>query len=126
MALGDVGGSITEMVITCRTPATGDVDIAAGDAVALAGPYTVDNQMNDEDAVLGQALADETRNGALLPVRIRGVCVFAYAGEAPTLDGVTGIVGAEGSGEVKAPASGAGRGVMLAVDTAAKRVHVLI
>jgi len=43
MAFGDVGGAVTELVITCTTPATGTVNIAKGDAVKLTAAYTVDN-----------------------------------------------------------------------------------
>ena len=32
MAFGDVGGTISELVITCKTPASGGVAISKGDA----------------------------------------------------------------------------------------------
>ena len=48
MAYGDVGGAVTELVITCKTPASGTVNIHAGDAVKLTGAYIVDNATTDE------------------------------------------------------------------------------
>ena len=37
MAYGDVGGPVTELIITCKTPASGTIAIAKGDAVMLTG-----------------------------------------------------------------------------------------
>lgn len=126
MAYGDVGGPVTELVITCRTKSSGDVDIVKGQAVELVGGYVVDNDTDDEDAVFGQAQADSTENDDLIPVKVRGVCVFEYAGSAPTVDGAAGIVASATDGKVKAPASGNGRGINLKVDTSATEVHVLL
>ena len=64
MAYGDVGGTVTELVITCQTPSSGDVSISKRDAVKLTGAYTVDNATAAEDTVFGQALADSTTNSA--------------------------------------------------------------
>ncbi len=126
MAYGDTGGTITELVVTCETPATGTVAISKGDAVKLTGNYTVDNATDAEDTVVGQALADSTTNSQAIPVRMRGVCVFTYTGTAPTVDGQTGIVASDTDGAVKAPASGAGVGINLKVDTSTTKVHVLL
>lgn len=126
MAYGDVGGAVTELVITCKTPASGTVNIAAGDAVKLTGAYTVDNATADEDVVFGQALADASANGVAIPVKVRGICVFNYAGTAPTVDGVKGIVASATDGKVKTPASGNGQGTNVKVDTGAAQVHVLL
>lgn len=126
MAYGDVGGAVTELVITCRTPSSGTVNIAAGDAVKLTGAYTVDNGTDDEDAIFGQALADADANDVAIPVKVRGICVFAYAGTAPTVDGVKGVLASATDGKVKTPASGNGQGINVKVDAGATLVHVLL
>lgn len=126
MAYGDIGGAVTELVITCQTPASGTVNIAKGDAVKLTGAYTVDNATSAEDALFGQALAAADQNGAAVPVKVRGVCVFAYTGSAPAVDGVHGVVASATAGKVKAPASGNGQGINVKVDTGASLVHVLL
>ena len=126
MAFGDVGGAVTELVITCKTPAAGDVSIAKNDAVKLTGAYTVDNTANDEDAVFGQALAAATENGAPLPVKVRGICIFGYVGAAPAVNGSAGVLASATAGKVKAPATGDGIGINVKVDQAAAEVHVLL
>lgn len=126
MAYGDVGGSVTELVITCKTPAAGPVSITKGDAVKLTGAYTVDNAAESQDGVFGQALADVDTEDTALPVRVRGVCVFAYAGAAPVADGEHGVLASAEAGKVEAPVSGTGVGRNLKVDAAAMQVHVLL
>jgi len=126
MAYGDVGGSVTELVITCKTPASGTIDIAAGDAVKLTGAYEVDNATDDEDIVFGQALADADDNAVAIPVKVRGICIFTYTGSDPTVDGAAGILASATDGTVKAPASGNGVGRNLKVDSGASKVHVLL
>ncbi|HIJ74648.1 MAG TPA: hypothetical protein HPP83_11160 [Candidatus Hydrogenedentes bacterium] len=125
MAYGDIGGAVTELVITCQSPSSGDVNIAKGDAVKLTGAYTVDNATDAEDVVFGQALADTTENSAAIPVKVRGICIFAYTGTAPTVDGQAGVLASDTDGKVKAPASGNGVGRNVKVDTGATKVHVL-
>jgi hypothetical protein len=127
MALGDVGGVITELVITCLTPESGTVSIAKGDGVKLSGDYTVTNATDAEDPVFGQALASASENGVAIPVKVRGVCILEYTGTtAPTVNGAMGIVASATDGKVKPPASGNGQGINLKVDTTAKLVHVLL
>ena len=126
MAFGDVGGSITELVITCQTPSSGSVSLAKGDAVKLTGAYTVSNATDAEDVVFGQALASSTSNSAAIPVKIRGICIFSYTGDAPTVNGSAGVLASATDGKVKAPASGNGVGRNLKVDTSASTVHVLL
>ncbi len=126
MAFGDIGGTLTELILTCKTVSSGTVAIAKGDALKLTGPYTVDNAAADEDAVFGQALGEATANDRAIPVRVRGLCVFAYAGTAPVVDGKTGVTASNTDGKVKAPASGLGRGINLKVDAAKSQVHVLL
>lgn len=126
MAYGDVGGSVTELVITCKTPASGAVSIAPGDAVKLTGAYTVDNATADEDVVFGQALVSATTNGAAIPVKVRGICIFAYVGAAPTVNGQAGVLASATDGKVKTPLSGNGVGINVKVDTGASQVHVLL
>lgn len=126
MAYGDVGGPVTELIITCKSPASGDVSIAKGDAVKLTGAYTIDNATDAEDAVFGQAMGEATENGVILPVKVRGICVFAYTGTDPVVDGAAGVVASDTDGSVKVPASGNGSGVNLKVDAAAGEVQVLL
>ena len=127
MAFGDVGGVVTELVITCYTPASGTVDIAKGDAVKLTGSYTVDNATDAEDVVFGQALAASEDNLSPIPVKVRGISVFEYTGEtAPTVDGAAGVLASATDGKVKPPASGNGVGINVKVDTTNKLVHVLL
>ena len=126
MAFGDIGGTLTELVITCQTPASGTIDIAKGDAVKLTGNYIVDNETSAEDVVIGEALAAATTNSAAIPVKVRGVSILAYTGTAPTVDGQAGVLASATAGKVKAPLSGDGVGINLKVDTAATQVHVLL
>ncbi|HNR29712.1 MAG TPA: hypothetical protein PKI11_02385 [Candidatus Hydrogenedentes bacterium] len=126
MAFGDIGGVVTELIVTCTTPAEGDVAINKGDAVKLAGDYTVTNATDAEDVVFGQAMADASENGVAIPVKVRGVCAFAYTGSAPDVNGAAGVAASATAGAVKAPASGNGKGINLKVDTAAATVHVLL
>ena len=127
MAFGDIGGVVTELVITCQTPSSGTVSIAKGDAVKLTGDYTVTNATDAEDAVFGQALAAADDNDQAIPVKVRGVCVFEYTGEtAPTVNGTAGVTASATDGKVKPPAAGNGKGINLKVDTTDKLVHVLL
>lgn len=126
MAFGDVGGAVTELVITCRTAAAGTVAISKGDALVLTGPYTVEHASADEEPVFGQALADVNTNDTAIPVKVRGICIFAYTGAAPTVDGSAGILASATAGTVKAPLSGNGRGLNVKANTTATEVHVLL
>ena len=126
MAFGDVGGAVTELVITCKTKGSGTVAISKGDAVKLTDAYTVDNATDAEDVVFGQALADAKDNGLAIPVKVRGIAIFAYDGAAPELDGASGVLASATDGKVKAPASGNGVGINVKVDGAAGKVHVLL
>lgn len=126
MAYGDVGGAVTELVITCKTPASGTISIAKGDAVKVTGEYEVDNATAAEDVVFGEALAASTSNDEAIPVKVRGISIFTYTGTAPTVDGVKGVLASATDGAVKTPASGNGVGINLKVDTTASEVHVLL
>ena len=126
MAYGDVGGPVTELVITCRTPSSGTVAIAKGDALKLSGAYTVTNVTSAEDQIFGQAMLASVENNAPIPVKVRGVFVFTYDGTAPTVDGSKGVLASATDGKVKTPASGNGVGKNVRVDTANNEVHVLI
>lgn len=126
MAFGDIGGSITELIITCTTPATGAVNIKRGDALKLCGPYTVTNVTAAEDVLFGQAMADAALNDAALPVKVRGICIFEYTGTEPVVDGVKGVLASATDGKVKTPASGNGVGRNLKTESASSKVHVLV
>jgi hypothetical protein len=126
MAFGDVGGAVTELVITCRTAAAGTVAISKGDALVLTGPYTVEHASADEEPVFGQALADADTNDTAIPVKVRGICIFAYTGAAPTVNGSAGILASATAGTVKTPLAGNGSGLNVKADTTATEVHVLL
>jgi len=129
MAYGDVGGPVTELVISCKTPDRGAVDIRKGDAVKLIGPYTVTNKMAEGNLIFGQALADIDENGIAILIKVRGICVFTYTGdEVPWVNGAKGILASNIAGMVENPSFGRGDGVgiNLKVDAAAKEVHVLL
>ena len=126
MAFGDTGGSVTELIITCRTPLGGSVAIGKGDALKLAGPYTVTNATDAEDAIFGEAMAAAAENDVAIPVKVRGISIFPYTGTAPLVNGAQGAVASATDGSVKAPASGDGRGINVKVDVAASLVHVLL
>lgn len=83
MAYGDVGGAITELVITCVTKPRGSVHISKGDAVVLTGAYQVCN--NAWGTIFGQALSDADLNDEAIPIKVRGVSVFRREGFLPEL-----------------------------------------
>ncbi len=123
MAYGDIGGPVTELIITCKTAATGEVAITRGDALKLVGPYEIDNDLTDGDRIFGQALVDCDRNAAAIPVRVRGICDFPFTGTAPTVDGEAGVVGATGVGVVQA---GAGVGLIVKVNNTDSTLEALL
>lgn len=126
MAFGDIGGTYTELIITCQTPITGVVSIHKGDALRLIGPYTVTNTFVGEDAIFGQAMSDCEENESAIAVKVRGVCIFTYTGVPPSIDGIKGVVGSTTAGIVKRPDTGNGYGRVLKVETDKNRVHVLL
>lgn len=126
MAFGDVGGIVTELVITCRTESNGTISIKKGDAVKLSGAYTVTNATDDEDTFFGVALSDADRNDQTLPVQVRGIAAMTYTGTAPTVDGAKGVVCSGTDGTVKTPASGNGQGVNVKVNATNSTVDVLL
>ncbi len=126
MAFGDIGGTYTELIITCSTPATGVVDIRRGDAVKLVGGYEVSNMFTGEDVIFGQAMKDCNTNDTAIPVKVRGICIFEYQGLPPTANGLQGVVGSTSPGKVKVPASGNGFGRVVKVEPSTNRVHVLL
>ena len=109
MAFGDIGGAVTEMIVTCQTPASGGVAITRGDARQLT-----------------QAMADASENSVAIPVKVRGIAIFDYEGTAPTVDGQAGILAGATDGKVKAPATGNGVGINVKVNTSDTTVHVLL
>ncbi|MCK5862589.1 MAG: hypothetical protein KAH38_08895 [Candidatus Hydrogenedentes bacterium] len=126
MAYGDLGGPVTELIITCKTPSTGDINITRGDAVKLIGPYEVDNTLTAGDRIFGQALAACSLNNTAIPVRVRGICDFAYSGAAPAVDGISGIVGATGVGAVQAGTGDTAAGIMVKVNNTAGILEALL
>jgi len=74
MAYGDVGGPVTELVITCNAYNA----ITKGDPVYQCNRWygvTSDRFISSTSNVFGQALADAAE-GECVPVRVRGVCAF--------------------------------------------------
>ena len=131
MAYGDIGGAVTNLVITCTTASEGDVDIKRHDAVCLMGEnYMVGNNAGSHRPLFGQALADATENDFQIPVLVRGVCVFRYVlgtqGH-PVVDGVSGVIRCESGFVTRAtPFYGQGVGLVLAVFPERNEVHVLL
>jgi len=126
MAYGDIGGPVTELIITCKTSASGEVAITRGDAVKLVGAYEIDNNLTDGDRIFGQALADCDRNDAAIPVRVRGICNFPYSGTAPSVDGVSGVLGATGTGTVQAETTGNVVGLIVKVNNTEGTLEALL
>jgi len=126
MAFGDIGGTYTELIITCSTPETGHVSIRRGDALKLIGGYVVTNAFTGEDIVFGQAMNDCDTNDTAIPVKVRGICIFEYVGVPPTVNGLQGIAGSTTPGKVKSPASGNGLGRVVKTEPSVNQVHVLL
>ncbi len=126
MAFGDIGGPVSTLIITCKTPDTGDVSLRRGDAVKLTGDYEVINTFAEGDLVFGQVMADCAGNGAAVPVRVRGVCDFRYSGETPSVDGISGVTGAAEAGLVTVSNGANAKGLAVKVDSAAGTVEVLL
>jgi hypothetical protein len=124
MAHGDIGGAVTELVITCSTPKEGRVDIKKGDAVCLTGNYEVINCIDRHPTIFGQALASTEENRKAIPVKVRGVCIFTYYGSAPLVDGRLGVWMGGTCGQVEG--GHPGKGINLKVDEEKKEVHVLL
>jgi len=127
MAFGDVGGPVTELIITCCTPEHGAVALRKNDAVVMTGrrPYEVGHAALDGVPVFGQVLADCDHNAAVIPVRVRGVLAFRYAGPAP-LQGTLGlVVSAEEPGKVQV-FTGSNRCWVCAVRKETRTVEVLL
>ncbi|HOQ90372.1 MAG TPA: hypothetical protein PLO53_04840 [Candidatus Hydrogenedentes bacterium] len=124
MTYGDIGGPVTELILTCRVAAAAPA-VHRGDAVALTGPYEITSAGGDGAPVFGQALADADP-GRIVSVRARGVCLFRFAGTAPVLDGARGVVMSATAGVVRAPASGNGSGKAVCVRPAEQIVDVML
>lgn len=115
MAYGDVQGVQTWRSMTLKTPASGSIDIAKGDAVKLTGAFEVNNATDAEDVVFGEALAATEENDALVPVKVSGIARLAFTGAAPDVNGLAGVLASATDGKVKKPASGNGVGRNLKV-----------
>lgn len=126
MAFGAMGGPISGLIITCKTPDTGTVALEAGDAVKLTGDYEISNAFVEGDRVFGEAMADCAENGAAVPVQVRGVCVFRYSGAAPAVDGVSGVTPSTEAGRVLVADTAAARGLAVQVNPEAGTVEVLL
>jgi hypothetical protein len=128
MAFGDIGGPVTELVITCRTESEGVVNIKKGDALALVDDYTVANNQYWH-RVFGEAMASATTNGVAIPVRVKGVCRFRKCPTNSMLVGesISMFPGAgDKAGMVLSNAPGNGKGIVLAVSEAGDSCDVLL
>jgi len=126
MAFGEVGGPVSSLVLTCRTPGTGTVDIHRGDAVKLSGAYTISNVFETGDRIFGQALADCSLNDTAVPVRVRGVCDFPYSGAVPVVDGISGAAGSTEAGKVVLSSAANAVGLAVKANADAGTVEVLL
>lgn len=129
MAFGDVGGPVTELIVTFKTVPDGPVDIKRGDALVLLCDYVVQRTTEYGQPVIGQAMADCDRNSAAIPVRVKGVCEFRYSGAAPVVRGIVGIVSGRIAGQVSIKPGGyegRERGIVLRVNAAKQTCEVLL
>lgn len=103
--------------------------------------YLLDDDITEEhegaavalvsDAMVGLGSANDRLFGKVLKVegdgkgsiKDHGYATFEYSGSAPTVDSVVVV---DGSGKVKASAGATGNARVVAVDTAAKTVVVLL
>ena len=126
MAFGEVGGPVSSLVLTCRTPGTGTVDIHRGDAVKLSGAYEISNVFETGDRIFGQALVDCSLNDAPVPVRVRGVCDFPYSGATPEVDGISGVAESTEAGKVILSSAANAAGLAVKANSDAGTVEVLL
>jgi len=126
MAFGDIGGPMSVLILTCKTPNTGEVLLQQGDAVTLTGDYEVLNTFAEGDRIFGQVLEDCSANGAAVPVRVRGVCDFRYSGEAPAVDGLSGVAGSTEAGKVTVSSAANAAGLAVKVNSGSGTVEVLL
>lgn len=130
MAYGDVGGAITELIITCKAKGS----IKKGDPLCLTcvAAYEVSNNFGPTSKLFGQSMAS-VEDGEAIPVMHRGIAIFSY------IVGVN-IAAAPYEPELGKPISGSDTytgsvvggphdpwsvGIVLKVDEAARLVHVL-
>lgn len=130
MAYGDIGGAVTELIITMK--AIGN--ISRGDAVCLCGPYEASHSGTHHDFVLGQAIGN-AHDGEPFPVMVRGICVFDYGEDVNIPDyfgyGITDIgIGFRSQmhpGEVTiTKARDNVVGTVLKIDYTKRKIHVLL
>ena len=127
MAFGDIGGAVTELVITCSTPKEGNVSIEKGDALCLVENYEVNNHSPYFRKLFGQSLASTDENARAIPVKVRGICIFTYGGAfTPDVDGSQGVRMGGITGQVEVPPDLEGKGINVKVDEEKKEVHVLL
>ncbi len=110
MAYGDVGGVETWRNLSLRTPSSGTISIAKGDAVSLVGDFEANNDFTVEDVVFGEALVAADENDALVSVKVSGISKLRFTGVVPVVDGLAGVLASATDGKVKKPASGNGVG----------------
>lgn len=125
MAFGDIGGAVTELVITCRTRSGGEIDIKKGDAVVLIGDYVVANDLGGMHDIFGEALESCIENNRAIPVKVRGISIFHFEETALTMEQSTGVVSSKVYGAVEATHA-VTRGIILKVDHETPCVHVLL
>lgn len=126
MAYGDVGGAVTELIITCKTKEEGKINIEKGDPVCLVGDYTISND-GENQILFGQAMMDSTSNGVAIPVKVRGIAIFELKDSiVPKLDGGDKCFISTKNPKLLITTRGIGSGTIVQENQETKEVHVLI
>lgn len=119
-------GGLASSYITVQTLAEGTINIAEGHAVKLVDNYTVTNALEADDTFFGVAMESVSGNSEDIRVKVRGILTFTYAGQAPEVDGESGVVGAAGTGLVQPSAGANARGMIINVNSGEGTLDVMV
>lgn len=134
MAYGDIGGPVTELIITCEL--LDGTSAKKGDPLVLTGDYQVAVPDCINAPIFGQAMADcpynaiQPHTGRVIPVKVKGVFIFdfnpsngwwPYVGIVSSADGKVMI---PDENDIEAVQNA--RGIIVKRDVERKQVHVLI
>ena len=122
MATGDVGGPVTELIITCRAK----VPMIKGDAVTLVDDYTVSKRLYSYP--FGQCMSDSRGFLESVCIKVRGVAVFRMCENFyPNLHvPCLGSVHCVGDGTVQLKGVPILENKILKVDYIRREIHVLL
>lgn len=127
MPKGDIGkGNKESLEVVMSSVEVNDMKV--GDAVVLVGNYDCALSQDLSKPIFGQVAKINPGTGEI-DVRYVGLCQFTYDGEPPRVDGRLGVeLSTEPgfAGRVTRPNVGAGKGIVVAVDTDANTVDVLL